>query len=115
MMMKTVKNTFSTIGDRGGDLAGDLASGTADLAKRLGIGTTSFAKRVGPRRGLLGLAVIAAAVGGSVVLIRYLRSRNRNAEVDGSADNAWPGATTKSNYGSHVRPAAATNVPPGTH
>ena len=114
MMMKTVKNTFSTIGDRGGDLAGDLASGTVDLAKRFGVGTSSLAKRVGTRRGLLGLAVIAAAVGGSVVLIRYLRSRNRNAEADRSADNAWPGASSKTSYGSHVRPASA-NVPPGTH
>jgi hypothetical protein len=74
-----------------------------------------MAKRIGPRRGLLGLAVLAAAVGGSVVLIRYLRSRNRDAALDSTADNAWPGAPTKTAYGSHVRPGNATNVPPGTH
>jgi len=111
MMMKTVKNTFSTIGDRGGD----LASGTADLARRFGSGTASLARRVGPRRGLIGLAVIAAAVGGSVVLIRYLRSRNRSPGAEIAADNDWVGAPTKPSYGPQVRPSSATNVPPGTH
>jgi len=115
MLMKTVKNTFSTIGDRGGDLAGDLASGTADLARRFGSGTAGLAKRVGTRRGLIGLAVIAAAVGGSVVLLRYLRSRTRTAETEQPSDNAWPGASTKTSYGSPARPASATDVPPGTH
>jgi len=108
-MMKTVKHTFSSIGDRGGD----IASGTVDLAKRFGSGTAGLAKRIGPRRGLLGLAVIVAAVGGSVVLIRYLRSRR--TELDATGDGAF--SPTKPPYGSHARPGNGTGAPPiaGTH
>ena len=38
--------------------------------------TADLATRIGPRRGLIGLAVIAVAVGGSIILVRYLRARN---------------------------------------
>jgi hypothetical protein len=75
IMMKSVKHTIHTIGDRSGDFAKTLGSETVDLAKRFGSETASIAKRVGPRRGLIGLAVLAAAIGGSVVLMRYLRAR----------------------------------------
>jgi len=77
-MMKTVKHTLHTIGDRSGDFADfarTVGSETTDLAKRFGHETSRFAKRVGPRRGLIGLAVLAAAIGGSVMLARYLRAR----------------------------------------
>jgi hypothetical protein len=74
-MMKTVKHTLHTIGDRGGDFARTVGSETTDLAKRFGHETSRFAKRVGPRRGLIALAVLAAAIGGSVALSRYLRAR----------------------------------------
>lgn len=107
-MMKTVKHTFSSIGDRGSD----LASGTADLARRFGSGTAGLAKRIGPRRGLLGLAVIVAAVGGSVVLIRYLRSR-RAAEAGATNDDTF--AAKPSSYGSHVRPTNTGAPISGTH
>ena len=110
-MMKTVKHTFSSIGDRGGD----IASSTVDLAKRFGSGTAGLAKQIGPRRGLLGLAVLVAAVGGSVVLIRYLRSRKADAELDVTGDGKF--SATNAPYGSHVRPAKGTGAPPvaGTH
>jgi len=112
-MMKTVKHTFSSIGDRGTDIAGDLASGTVDLARRFGSGTAGLAKRVGPRRGLIGLAVFVAAVGGSVVLIRYLRSR-RAAEAAASNDDTF--TSKPSSYGSHTRPANSSGAPvSGTH
>lgn len=74
-MMKTVKHTLHTIGDRGSDFARTVGSETTDLAKRFGHETSRFAKRVGPRRGLIALAVLATAIGGSVVLARYLRAR----------------------------------------
>ena len=109
-MMKTVKHTFSSIGDRGGD----IASGTVDLAKRFGSGTAGLAKRIGPRRSLIGLAVFAAAVGGSIVLIRYLRSR-KDAALDATGDGMFN--PTKTANGSHVRPAKANDAPPiaGAH
>jgi hypothetical protein len=76
MMTKTVRKTFHSIGDRSGDVAKAFGSGTAHLAKRVGRGTADLATRIGPRRGLIGLAVIAVAIGGSIVLVRYLRTRN---------------------------------------
>jgi hypothetical protein len=86
-MMKTVKHTFTSIGDHSGDLARTIGSGTADLARRFGGGTAGLAKRIGPRRGLLGLAVLAAAIGGSVVLVRYLRARTaERVDADGSGE-----------------------------
>ena len=66
-MMDTVKNTARTIGCE-----------TADLARRVGGSTADLAKRIGPKRGLIGLAVLAAVVGGSIVLVRYLRSRDED-------------------------------------
>jgi len=98
-MMKSVKHTIYSLGDRGGDFARaigsdsyDLArrfgSGSADLAKHLGSGTADIAKRIGPKRGLIGLAVLAAAIGGTVVLVRYLRARNADAALDGESDES---------------------------
>jgi hypothetical protein len=81
-MMNTVRHTFHIIGDRGGDFAKTFGSNTADLAKRVGDGTVGFARDIGPRRALLGLALAAVAIGGSVMLIRYLRSRR----VEDSSD-----------------------------
>jgi hypothetical protein len=84
-MMNTVRHTFHTIGDRSGDIARSFGSGTAGLARRFGDGTASLAKDIGPRRALIGLAVAAIAIGGSVVLLRYLRSR-RTQEATGGID-----------------------------
>lgn len=77
-MMDTVKDAFHTIGDRGGQFARTVGCETADLAKRVGSSTADLAKRIGPKRGLIGLAVLAAVVGGSIVLVRYLRSRDED-------------------------------------
>src|SRR4051812_38112491 len=92
-MMKTVKHTFNSIGDRSGDFARTIGSGTVDLAKRVGDGSVSVARRIGPRNALIGLAVAAVAIGGSIVLIRYLRSRdvegleNESGESSGRSSN----------------------------
>src|SRR5919112_4052455 len=64
-MMKTVKHTIYSIGDRSSDIARTIGSETADLAKRFGSNTASLARQIGPKRGLIGLAVLAAAVGGT--------------------------------------------------
>jgi hypothetical protein len=79
MMTKTVRKTFHSIGDRGGDIVKAVGCGTADAAKWVGRGTADIATRIGPKRGLIGLAVIAVAVGGSIVLVRYLRARNADS------------------------------------
>jgi hypothetical protein len=86
-MMNTVRNTVHSIGDRSGDLARSVGSGTADLARRLGDGTVGVAQRIGPRRALIGLAVAAVAIGGTVILMRYLRGRRAENErgIDGDA------------------------------
>jgi hypothetical protein len=81
MMTKTIKHTFHTIGDHGGDFARAIGSGTADFARRFGSGTADVARRVGPWRALIGLAMIGAAVGGGVLLARYVRARR--AELAG--------------------------------
>lgn len=81
-MMNTVRDTFSSIGDRGGDIARSFGSGTAELARRVGSGTTSIARQVGPRRALIGLAIAAVAIGGSILVMRYLRARRERDELD---------------------------------
>lgn len=80
-MMKMVKDTFYSLGDRSGDAARTFGAGTADLAKRFGTGTANVARQIGPRRGLIGLAVLAAAIGGAVILVRYLRAREREEDL----------------------------------
>lgn len=99
MMTKTVRKTFHSIGDHTGDFAKAVGSGTADLARRFGNGTTDLARRVGPKRGIIGLVVLGVAIGGSVVLIRYLRARNARAEL-GPDDYA---TSAERNASSHSR------------
>lgn len=129
-MMKTVKHTIHSIGDTGGDFAktigsgtvdlahrgGDFAkaigSGTADLAQRFGIGSSSLAKRIGTRRGLLGIVVVAAAVGGSIMLVRYLRARKAAAETDITSDDLASGITSSTRHGKYAHPSSSI---PGTH
>jgi hypothetical protein len=81
-MTNMVRDTFHSIGDRSGDIARTLGSGTADIARRFGDGTADIARRIGPRRAIIGLALAAIAIGGSVVVIRYLRSRRAQNDVN---------------------------------
>lgn len=74
-MMNTVRDTFSSIGDRGSDIARSFGTGTAQFARRFGNGTADLARDIGPRRALIGLAVAAVAIGGTIFLMRYLRAR----------------------------------------
>jgi hypothetical protein len=80
-MMNTVRDTFSSIGDRGGEFARSVGCSTADLARRVGSGTTSIARQVGPRRALIGLAIAAVAIGGSILVVRLLRARRERDQV----------------------------------
>ena len=81
-MMNTVRDTFSSIGDRGGEIARSVGSTTADLARRVGGGTAGIARQIGPRRALIGLALAAVAIGGSILVVRFLRARRERDELD---------------------------------
>jgi hypothetical protein len=109
-MMNTVKHTFHSIGDRGGDFARTIGSDTAVLARRVGSGTASLAKRIGPRRGLIALAVVAAAIGGSIVVARILRARKRDGRVVMPGDEEFDMPPTSPRPGTRVQPPMA-----GTH
>jgi hypothetical protein len=87
-MMNTVRDTFSSIGDRGGDLARSVGSGTTHLARRVGSGTVDLARDIGPKRALIGLAVAAVAIGGSILVLRYLRARRSEAAGIGGDDRS---------------------------
>ena len=80
-MMNTVRDTFYAIGDRSGDFARSVGSGTVDLARRVGDGTVDLARQIGPRRALIGLAVAAVAITGTVLVVRYLRRRRTDQEL----------------------------------
>jgi hypothetical protein len=110
MMMKTAKHTLHAISDHGSDLASTIGSGTVDLAKRVGSGTANLAKRIGPRRGVISLVVMAAAIGGSIVLVRYLRSRKANAPVDVAEDDVVSGTKAPSARSGKSTTASATPV-----
>ncbi len=64
-------------------MVSSIGSTAADLASRVGGGTADLAKRVGPKRGLLGLLATAAAIGGVVYFVRYLRTRAAEQETAG--------------------------------
>jgi hypothetical protein len=66
--------------------------GAGDVAKRVACTTQDLAEQIGPKRGLIGLAIIGAAIGTSVLLARYVR--NRRAVRDIGADEGggnWRG------------------------
>ena len=80
--MNTVRDTFSSIGDRGGDIARSVGSSTAGIARRVGSGTADIARHIGPRRALIGFAIAAVAIGGSILVMRYLRARRERDVLD---------------------------------
>jgi hypothetical protein len=74
-MLNTVKEIIYTVGDSTGAFAKSMGLSSVDLAKNIGTGTVALAKDIGPKRALIGAAIVAAAIGGGVVLVRYLRRR----------------------------------------
>ena len=79
-MLNTVKEIIYTVGDSTGSFAKSMGLTTADLAKNVGAGTVALAKDIGPKRALIGAAILAAAIGGGIVLVRYLRRRELERE-----------------------------------
>jgi hypothetical protein len=80
-MLNTVKEIIYTVGDSTGSFAKTLGLNTADLARSVGHKSVKVAKDIGPQRALIGAAILAVAVGGSIILVRYLRRRDRE-ELD---------------------------------
>ncbi|MEO8699989.1 MAG: hypothetical protein ABI867_08090 [Kofleriaceae bacterium] len=53
-----------------------------DVIQTAGKRGARLAKDIGPTRGLIGLAIVAAAVGGTIFLVRYLRARKDDMPLD---------------------------------
>lgn len=83
MLGETTAELAKRVGGNTADLAKRVGGSSADLAKRVGGGTVDLAKRVGPKRGLIGLALVGVAVGGTIVLVRYLKTRAEAMETEG--------------------------------
>ncbi len=81
-MMKTVKEIIYTVGDSTGSFAKNVGLTSADWARSIGSGTRDLARQIGPRRALIGFAILAAAVGGSILVVRYLRRREEARELE---------------------------------
>ena len=74
--MSTVKKAFHSLG-----------CAATDVAK----GAGKRARDIGPMKGLIGLAVVGAAVGGSIFLVRYIKARRaKNAEAPVSRASRKP-------------------------
>ena len=80
-MLKEVKEVIYTVGDATGSFAKAFGLTTADVAKSVGKRSAGLIEDLGPRRVLIGAALLAAAVGGGLLLVRYLRQREQ-AELD---------------------------------
>ena len=89
-MLESMKNVASTLGTPVGDLARSFASGSTDLARRVGGSAADVARRIGPKRVLIGLAIAGVVVGGTILLVRYLRDRDDEKDAANDTD-----ATTK--------------------
>ena len=97
-MLSTVKEIIYTVGDTTGSFAKSLGLSTADIAKTVGRETVALAKDIGPKRALIGAAILAAAVGGGILLVRYLRVREQReleAESMEASDQAKERRNTK--------------------
>ena len=108
-MMATVKDLVSSIGNS--DLVRRFGGGNshrarkargsaARLAKQAGGSAVGLARKIGPKRGLIGLAAVGAAVG-TVYLVRYLRAHR--AEGDEGIIDASGEATSGRRSGKQTR------------
>lgn len=94
-MLQTLEHVISSIGGNTGNLAKRAAGSASDLAKRVAEPTANLARRVGPKRGIVGLVVLAAAVGGGIYVVRRLRARAKDQDNNVDAIARAPRATNK--------------------
>jgi len=101
-MLNTVKNVMHSIGEGTGDIARRVGCTTSDVARQVGRSTAGAARRVsdgsvdlarkiGPRRGLIGLALIGAATVGTIYLVRYLRARREELPIESELEESIGG------------------------
>lgn len=83
-----------TFGSNAADFAKHAGGSAAGLAKVAGGSAVVLAKKVGPKRGLIGLGVIAAAVGGYFI-VRHLRAHREEIEESLEAGEAAIGKAGK--------------------
>jgi hypothetical protein len=93
MLTTTMKDAISDFGCATGDLAKRFGSGTSRVAKRVGRRTTDLVDDIGPARALIGLAVIGAAIAGTVLLVRYVRTKRAEQLVDVEPVDPMTGGT----------------------
>jgi len=79
------------------NLTHNFADGARDFAERAACATSDAAKAIGPKRGFIGLAVIAAAVGGFFFTRRYLRNRSETIAAEGDQGFAMADKQTRQN------------------
>jgi len=70
-MLNTVKDAFYDFGCGAKTLAGRVSRRTVDLAED-----------IGPKRALIGLAVLGAAIGGTIAIVRYVRAKRAEQLVE---------------------------------
>jgi hypothetical protein len=102
-MLETVKHVMSAVGTPTGEFVNSFATGSARVAKRVGGATADVARRIGPKRALIGIAVIGAAVAGTIAVIRYLRARDAagvDTEANDISDKLAAGSDSKIDYAS---------------
>ena len=78
-------------------LAKRVGAETAKVAKRVGAGTVKVASQVGVKRGLAGLAILGAVIGGSIMLARYLKRRAEETVEAEAEDETAPGGQPRRN------------------
>jgi hypothetical protein len=96
-MLNNVKDFVEDIGCRASEFARSVGKDSGKLARRVGKDSSKLARRVskttvktardiGPTRALIGLAIAGAAIGGSVFVVRYLRSKRAEADAELTAE-----------------------------
>ena len=96
-MKYRVSDTIHTIGDRSGEFAKSIGDRTAHLARRFGDNTVDVARQVGPRRALIGAAIAVVAIGGTIMLVRYLQARRSRNDLGIGREEAVGGLGSRTN------------------
>lgn len=108
-MLDQVKEVIYSVRDSTSSIAKSLGITTADIAKSAGMGGVGLVKILGARRVLLGAGLLSVAVGGGVIVVRYLRRREQ-AELDEESMEASDAAMDDRRGGKLDRPVHRANA-----